>query len=44
MQTSTTTNGTEKGNHKWIKFADFGVNKAWQFSKYIVRRDPIIED
>ena len=29
--------------HNGIEFADFGVYKAWQFSKYNVRRDPIFE-
>ena len=28
---------------KVIEFADFGVYKAWQFSKDNVRRDPIFE-
>ena len=31
------------GPHKGIAFADFGVYKAWQFSKYKVRRDSIFE-
>ena len=31
------------GHHRGIKFADFRVIKAWQFSKYNVRRDPIFE-
>ena len=31
------------GPHNGIDFADFGVYKAWQFSKYHVRRDPIFE-
>ena len=31
------------GPHKEIKFADFDVYKAWQFSKYNVIRDPIFE-
>ena len=31
------------GPHNGIDFADFGVYKAWQFSKYNVRRDPIVE-
>ena len=31
------------GPHNGIEFADFGVYKAWQFSKYNVRRDPIFE-
>ena len=31
------------GPHKGIEFADFDVYKAWQFSKYYVRRDPIFE-
>ena len=36
---SSTTNATKKmGPHKGIEFADFGVYKAWQFSKYNVRR------
>ena len=44
MQTfTTTTNATEMVTHNWIDFADFGVYKAWQFSKYTVRRDPIFE-
>ena len=41
-QTSTT-NATQKGPNKVIEFADFGVFKAWQLSKYNVRRDPIFE-
>ena len=28
---------------KRIEFSDFDVYKAWQFSKYNVRRDPIFE-
>ena len=43
MQTSTTTNATEMGPHNGIEFADFGVYKAWQFSKYNVRRATIFE-
>ena len=31
------------GPYKGIEFADFDVYKAWQFSKYNVRRDPIFE-
>ena len=31
------------GPHKEIEFADFHVYKAWQFSKYKVRIDPIFE-
>ena len=31
------------GHHRGIKFVDFRVIKAWQFSKYNVRRDPIFE-
>ena len=31
------------GPHKAIEFADFDVYKAWQFSKYNVRRDSIFE-
>ena len=31
------------GPHNGIEFADFGVTKAWQFSKYNVRRDTIFE-
>ena len=40
---SSTTNATEIGFHNGIEFAVFGVYKAWQFSKYNVRRDPIFE-
>ena len=29
--------------HNWIEFTDFGVYKAWQFSKNDVRRDPLFE-
>ena len=29
------------GPHKEIEFADFGVYKAWQISKYNARRNPI---
>ena len=29
------------GHHRRIEFVDFRVIKAWQFSKYNVRRDPI---
>ena len=42
MQTFTI-NATKNGPHKKIEFADFGVFKVWQFSKYNVRRDPIFE-
>ena len=31
------------GPHNGIEFADFNVTKAWQFSKYNVRRDTIFE-
>ena len=31
------------GPHNGKEFADFGVYKAWQFSKYNVRRDTIFE-
>ena len=31
------------GPHNEIEFADFGVYKAWQFSKYNVRRATIFE-
>ena len=31
------------GPHNRIEFADFGVYKAWQFSKYNVRRATIFE-
>ena len=31
------------GHHLKIEFADFGEYKAWQFSKYNVRRDPIFK-
>ena len=31
------------GPHNGIEFADFGVYKAWQFSKYNVRRATIFE-
>ena len=31
------------GPHNGIKFADFGVYKAWQFFKYNVRRATIFE-
>ena len=31
------------GHHRGIEFADFRVSKAWQFSKYNVRRYPIFE-
>ena len=41
--TSTTTNATEKGPHNGIEFADFGVYKAWKFSKSNVRRNVILE-
>ena len=41
MQLSTT-NATENGHHLGIEFADFGEYKAWQFSKYNVKRDPIL--
>ena len=40
---TSTTNATEKGTQKRIVFACFGVHKAWQFSMYNVRRDPILE-
>ena len=40
---SSTTNATKIGTHKGIEFADFGLCKAWQFSKYNGRRDPIFE-
>ena len=40
---SSTTNATKRGPHKRIKFADFGLYKAWQFSKYNVKRDIIFE-
>ena len=40
---TTTTNATEKGPNKWIELADFAVYKAWQFSMYNIRRDPILE-
>ena len=39
----TTTNATEKGPNNEIELADFGVYKAWQFSKYNVRRDFVLE-
>ena len=39
----TTTNATERGAYKRLEFVDFGVYKAWQFSKYNVRINPIIE-
>ena len=42
MQLSTT-NATKMGPHNGIEYADFGVYKVWQFSKYNVRRDPIFE-
>ena len=41
--TTTTTNATEKWPRNGIEFANFGVYKAWQFSKYYVRRDFILE-
>ena len=40
---SSTTNTTKHRPHKGIEFADFGVYKAWQFSKYNVRRNTIFE-
>ena len=40
---TSTTNATEHGTHRGIKFADFGVYNAWQFSMYNVRRDFIFE-
>ena len=42
MQLSTT-NAIEMGPHNGIEFADFGLFKAWQFSKYNVMRHPIFE-
>ena len=41
---TTTTNATEKGLYNGIELADFGVYKAWQFSKYNVQRDFILEN
>ena len=38
---SSTTNATKMRPHKGIEFANFGVYKGWQISKYNVRRDPI---
>lgn len=42
MQTSTT-NAIENKFYKKIKFADFGVDKAWHFSMYNIRQDFIFE-
>ena len=38
-----TTIATEDESHKCIKFADFSVYKAWQFSMSNVRRDFILK-
>ena len=40
---SSTTNATENGASYRDRIADFDVYKAWQFSKYNVRRDPIFD-
>ena len=40
---TSTTNATEKGTQKRIEFAGFGVYKAWQFSMYNERIDPILD-
>ena len=42
MLTSTSI-ATQNGSYKRIEFSYFGVYKAWQFFKYTVRRDLILE-